>query len=252
MAIHNRCGWLFVGSLHKIYCMKNVPVIMLLVVSCLLGPAVNAQEKTALNADEFEQAIHKDSIQLLDVRTAAEYKAGHLENSLLADWKDEKEFDRRIAFIDKNKPVYVYCLGGSRSAAAAVKMRATGYAHVYELQGGINAWKAGNKMVEGKINEKQLSLADAAKSINIPSFVLVDFGAEWCPPCKKMEPVIKHLQATNPGKFKLFKIDGGRDEDLMKQYDVTALPVFILFKNGKQVWRKDGIAEEKEIADLLH
>ena len=49
-------------------------------------------------------------------------------------------------------------------------------------------------------------------------------------------------------KFTLIKVDGGRDENIVKQYNVTALPVFIVFKDGKQVWRKDGIAEEKEIA----
>lgn len=213
--------------------------------------SAGAQNNTSLAADEFEKAIQKDSVQLLDVRTAGEYKDGHIKNSLLADWKDEAEFSRRIGFIDKQKPVYVYCLGGGRSAAAAVKMRAMGYQHVYELQGGINAWKAGNKNVEGRSNEKQMSLPEFNTAINTGKFVLVDFGAEWCPPCKKMEPVLKSLQTNNPNKFTLVKVDGGRDEEILKKYDVTALPVFILFKNGLQVWRKDGIAEEKEIADLF-
>ena len=213
--------------------------------------SAGAQNNTSLAADEFEKAIQKDSVQLLDVRTAGEYKDGHIKNSLLADWKDEAEFSRRIGFIDKQKPVYVYCLGGGRSAAAAVKMRAMGYQHVYELQGGINAWKAGNKSVEGRSNENQMSLAEFNTAINAGKFVLVDFGAEWCPPCKKMEPVLKSLQTNNPNKFTLVKVDGGRDETILKQYNVTALPVFILFKNGLQVWRKDGIAEEKEIADLF-
>ena len=213
--------------------------------------SAGAQNNTSLAADEFEKAIQKDSVQLLDVRTAGEYKDGHIKNSLLADWKDEAEFSRRIGFIDKQKPVYVYCLGGGRSAAAAVKMRAMGYQHVYELQGGINAWKAGNKNVEGRSNEKQMSLSEFNTAINTGKFVLVDFGAEWCPPCKKMEPVLKSLQTNNPNKFTLVKVDGGRDEEILKKYNVTALPVFILFKNGLQVWRKDGIAEEKEIADLF-
>ena len=46
-------------------------------------------------------------------------------------------------------------------------------------------------------------------------------------------------------------MDGGKDEDLLKQFSVTALPVFIIFKDGKQVWRKDGTATEKEIMDAL-
>jgi thioredoxin len=216
-------------------------------IACLLS--VNAQSNTSLSASEFEKGIGgKDSIQLLDVRTAVEYNGGHIQHALLADWKDQNEFSRRIRFIDKEKPVYVYCLGGGRSAAAAAKMREMGYKQVYELKGGINAWKAENKAVEGKSNEKQMSVDELNKSITASKFVLVDFGAEWCPPCKKMEPVLKNLQANNPNKFTLVKVDGGKDEEILKQYNVTALPVFMLFKDGKQVWRKDGVAEEKEIA----
>ena len=81
--------------------------------------------------------------------------------------------------------------------------------------------------------------------------VLVDFGAEWCPPCIKMEPVLKDLVEKNKGKFILLKVDGGRDQDILNQYKVTALPLFIVFKDGKQVWRKDGIADEKELAEQL-
>lgn len=211
-----------------------------------------AQTNTALNAGEFETGIGtKDSIQILDVRTPGEYSSGHIKGALLADWNNKEEFKRRVAFIDKNKPVYVYCLAGGRSAAAAEKMRAEGYEKVYELKGGINAWKADSKPLEGKSTAKQMTMEEFNTFINADKTVLVDFGAEWCPPCRKMEPVLKNLQANNPGKFSLIKVDGGNDEAVLKAYNVTALPVFILFKDGKQVWRKDGVAEEKEIAGKL-
>lgn len=213
----------------------------------------SAQSKTSLTADEFEKAITaKENIQLLDVRTPGEFYSGHIKNALLADWNDPKEFERRTAFIDKNKPVYVYCLSGGRSAAAAAKMRRSGYGHVYELKGGTNAWKAAGKPLEGSIAGKQMSLEEFNKAINSSKTVLVDFGADWCPPCRKMEPVLKSLEANNPGKFTLLKVDGGRDQELLQQYKVTALPVFIIFKDGKPVWRKDGMAEEKELAEQLN
>ena len=66
-----------------------------------------------------------------------------------------------------------------------------------------------------------------------------------------MEPILQQLQTNNPDKFTLVKVDGGRDEAILKEYKVTALPVFIIFKEGKIVWRKDGVADEKEIAAHL-
>ena len=215
-----------------------------IIISC------TAQTKTNLTADEFEKEITtKENIQILDVRTPDEFFSGHIKNALQADWNDKKEFERRIAFVDKAKPVYVYCLAGGRSAAAAEKLRKMGYSNVYELAGGTNAWRAADKPLEGNSNEKQMSLEEFNATIAGSKTVLVDFGASWCPPCKMMEPVLKSLTDNNKGKFTLVKVDGGRDQDILKQYKVTALPVFIVFKDGKQVWRKDGIATEKEIAE---
>jgi thioredoxin len=226
--------------------MVNTLLFSVFIFSC------TAQTKTSLTAEEFEKEITtKENIQILDVRTPGEFFSGHIKNALLADWNDKKEFDRRVAYIDKNKPVYVYCLAGGRSAAAANKMRNMGYANVYELAGGTNAWRAANKPLEGNSNEKQMSFDELNTSINSSKIVLVDFGASWCPPCKQMEPVLKSLTENNKGKFILVKVDGGRDQDILKEYKVTALPVFIIFKDGKQVWRKDGIVDEKELASHL-
>ena len=212
-----------------------------------------AQTKTSLTADEFEKEITtKENIQILDVRTPGEFFSGHIKNALQADWNDKAEFERRLAFIDKNKPVYVYCLAGSRSAAAADKMRKSGYTNVYQLSGGTNAWRAANKPLEGKSTEKQMSIDKLNTAINASKTVLVEFGASWCPPCIQMEPVLQSLTENNKGKFTLVKVDGGRDQDILQAYKVTALPVFIIFKNGKEVWRKDGIATEKELAEQLN
>jgi thioredoxin len=233
--------------------MKNINKILavLLIISFTIF-SCSAQTKTGLSAEEFEKAISgKDSVQVLDVRTPGEYNSGHIANALLADWNDPSEFDRRIPYVDKGKPVYVYCLAGGRSAAAASKLRKMGYENVYELKGGTNAWKAANKPLIGKPVGKQMSLEAFSNTVSGSKTVLVDFGAEWCPPCRKMEPVLTSLQTNNPGKFTLLKVDGGNDEEIIQKYKVTALPVFIIFKDGKEVWRKDGVATEKEIAEHL-
>jgi rhodanese-related sulfurtransferase len=210
----------------------------------------NAQTKNNLTVDEFEKGIATDSIQILDVRTVGEFNSGHIKNALWADWNNDTEFERRTSFIDKKKPVYVYCLSGGRSASAASLMRKKGF-KVFELKGGINAWKAGNKAIEGKSTSQQMTLDEYNTGITKSETVLVDFGATWCPPCKTMDPIVANVLKNAGDKTTLLKVDGGKDEELLKKYNVTALPVFIIYKNGKEVWRKDGVVTEIELAAAL-
>jgi rhodanese-related sulfurtransferase len=217
----------------------------------LIASCTAQNNKMVLNADEFEKAITTDSVQVLDVRTKGEFNSGYINKALQADWNDSKEFERRIAFVDKTKPVYVYCLAGGRSAAAAEKMRKQGFKKVYELKGGINAWKAASKNLVGKSTEKQMTVEAYNNTIAGSKIVLVDFGASWCPPCKQMEPILQKVEKDLVGKFILLKVDGGKDEDLVKLHNVTALPVFIIYKDGKEVWRKDGVCGEEELKKVL-
>lgn len=231
--------------------MKNYIPLLLCCIMAVAIVSCSAQTGSSLPPADFEKSIGQGDVQILDVRTAGEYASGHIKGALLADWNNPEEFNRRSSFIDKTKPLLVYCLSGGRSAAAAAKMRKEGYEKVYELKGGILAWKKEGKPLEGKSDQQPMTAEAFNSAISSAATVLVDFGAEWCPPCKKMELVLKSLQQNNPGKFVLIKVDGGNDEAVLKANGVSALPVFILYKNGRQVWRKNGVATEKEIAEHL-
>jgi rhodanese-related sulfurtransferase len=222
------------------------------VLSVFILNACNAQTNTnTANAEEFEKAIAKENIQVLDVRTAGEFNSGHIKNALLADWNNKEQFTERIKYVDKNKPVYVYCLSGGRSGAAADWMKKNGFTTVVNLEGGITAWKKNNKPVEGVSNEKQFTLEEYKAMIPQDSLVLVDFGAKWCPPCVKMEPVLQELIKEKGTSFKFVRIDGGVHTEIMKTMNVEALPVFIIYKNGKEVWRKQGLTEKSEFLKNL-
>jgi rhodanese-related sulfurtransferase len=213
--------------------------------------ACSAQQGSKqITAGEFDKGIAAGNIQLLDVRTAGEYKTGHLKNALLADWNNESQFKDRTQHLDKKKPVYVYCLSGARSSAAAEWLQQQGYTAV-SLKGGINAWKQANKPVEGASNIPQMTLEEYQASIPLTETVLVDFGADWCPPCKKMEPVLEQLKTEKKDQFKFIRIDGGVHTNVMKAMNVDALPVFIIYKNGKEIWRKQGMATLEEFTSRL-
>jgi rhodanese-related sulfurtransferase len=228
--------------------MKKILVFILITAhfTCL-----SQTTKTSISSEEFEKGINTEGVQLLDVRTAAEYNSGHIKNALQADWTNKDQFKDRTSYIDKDKPVYVYCLSGGRSSAAAEWMRNNGYQQVYNLTGGINAWKKDDKPVEGSSNEKQMTMEEYKAAVTTDSVTLVDFGAKWCPPCVKMEPVLNELQKNKTISFKLVKIDGAVNTDIQKQLAVEALPVFIIYKNGKAVWRKQGVVTKDELIAQL-
>jgi rhodanese-related sulfurtransferase len=222
----------------------NTLVCMQLMLAACNG---NAQPNTII-ADAFEKGISEKNIQLLDVRTAQEYEAGHLEDALQADWTNSKQFEERIKALDKEEPVYIYCLSGGRSANAMEWMNENGFKKVYNLKGGINSWKQANKKVEGQSQQEQISMQEFESSIPKDKTVLVDIGAKWCPPCKKMQPILDSLIKQN---YNVIQIDGGAQTELCKQLNADAFPLFIVYKNGKEINRKQGMATEEELKKML-
>jgi rhodanese-related sulfurtransferase/glutaredoxin len=229
--------------------MKKLLVCFLL----FLGlAACNSQaQKASVSVAEFETKMQSGTYQILDVRTAAEYQSGHLKNSLQADWNNPEQFKDRTQYLDKSKPILVYCASGVRSANAAQYLLGLGYKEVLNMQGGLTAWKMSGKTIDANANIPQMSLDAYATATTKDPLVLVDFGAEWCPPCKKMEPVLNALLADNSLKFSFVKVDGGNDLEVMKSQQVEALPVFVIYKNGKEVWRKQGVVDQAELKKQL-
>ena len=66
-----------------------------------------------------------------------------------------------------------------------------------------------------------------------------------------MEPVLEQLQKELPAKFSLVKIDAGAHTNIMNQLGVNALPTFIVYKNGQETWRKDGLITLEEFKSQL-
>jgi rhodanese-related sulfurtransferase len=208
----------------------------------------NAQN---VDANTFEQKIIAGGVQVLDVRTAGEYSGSHLKNVMLADWTNKAQFAERVKYLDKNKTLLVYCAAGGRSGQAAVWLKEQGFKEVINLQGGITAWNAAGKPVVREGGAVELSTAAFNATIASSGIVLVDIGAAWCPPCKMMEPILDELSKTLQGKYTLFKVDGGNDVSVMKQLGATVLPTFMVYKNGKLSWKKEGIATLEELKSAL-
>lgn len=71
-------------------------------------------------------------------------------------------------------------------------------------------------------------------------FVLVDFYADWCEPCKWVEPVLNEVLKKFTEKIVLHKLDIDQHADVAREYHVLSVPTLVLFKKGKEVWRMRG------------
>jgi thioredoxin 1 len=91
-----------------------------------------------------------------------------------------------------------------------------------------------------------------AEVLNSSLPVLVDFGADWCPPCKMLEPVVDDLARKYEGKLRVASMDADANPDIIMQYGVMGLPTLILFQGGQPVGRIVGyVPREKLEAKLL-
>ena len=92
-----------------------------------------------------EKKFNKKKVVVLDVRTTQEFNEGHLPNAIPIDVMDSVAFVQQVATLKKGKTYLVYCKSGRRSAKAASIMEQQGFRHIWNMEGGITAWKGSIK-----------------------------------------------------------------------------------------------------------
>jgi rhodanese-related sulfurtransferase len=110
-------------------------IVFLLFIVCSAQKA-----KTTLSPKEFNTKYKSTrNAILLDVRTEDEVKKGALSNAKNIVYDDS--FGSKLGGLPKDVPIFVYCKGGVRSAKAAEILEAKGFKEIYQLKGGLDAWK---------------------------------------------------------------------------------------------------------------
>lgn len=81
--------------------------------------------------------------------------------------------------------------------------------------------------------------------------VLVEFFATWCGHCKAMEPVVKQVTEILEDKCKVQQLDVDLNQKVCDEEKIDGTPTFILYKNGKEVWRQSGEMPGSELLDAV-
>ncbi|MDW3210907.1 MAG: rhodanese-like domain-containing protein [Reichenbachiella sp.] len=120
--------------------MRNTIILVLLLsmtISC------QAQVPNQLSPVAFKSQIEKedDAFKILDLRTDKEVSEGMVPGAEQLDFLAD-DFDSKLSELNKSTTYYIYCRSGGRSGRALTQMTELGFEKVYEMQGGMNAWKS--------------------------------------------------------------------------------------------------------------
>ncbi|MCR5572153.1 MAG: thioredoxin [Candidatus Saccharibacteria bacterium] len=80
--------------------------------------------------------------------------------------------------------------------------------------------------------------------------VLVDFNAEWCPPCQALHPILEEL-AEERDDFQIVTVDIDDNEELAEEYQISSIPCLIAFKDGEEIDRRIGLQPKKRLIKML-
>ena len=82
--------------------------------------------------------------------------------------------------------------------------------------------------------------------------VLIDFFAEWCGPCKSMAPILKEVKDKVGNSAQIIKIDVDKNPKLSAKYGIRSVPTLMIFKNGKEMWKKSGFFPSNQLVNLIN
>ncbi|WXG40246.1 MAG: thioredoxin [Candidatus Freyarchaeum deiterrae] len=85
----------------------------------------------------------------------------------------------------------------------------------------------------GVIHMDSTKFAETIKNSKVP--VIIDYSAQWCGPCRMTAPIFERLAKDFSGKIIFGKVDIDEEQGIAQAFGVTAVPTFIIFKDGKPV-----------------
>ena len=124
--------------------MKKLMLLLLLFVLIAMSSCVQCSVSHTggnfrrVDVAEFKEFIANPDVQLVDVRTAEEYNAGHIPGSINIDVL--KGYEELAATLDSERPVALYCRSGRRSENAGWVLEKAFFRNVVDLKGGYNEW----------------------------------------------------------------------------------------------------------------
>ncbi len=81
--------------------------------------------------------------------------------------------------------------------------------------------------------------------------VMVEFGADWCGPCKALAPVLEKLAEEAEGKYTVFAVDVDEETELVQKFGIRSVPAVYVFKAGKVMKTHLGLTTKANLLKML-
>ena len=227
---------------------KNIITTAILLFT-VFGFSQNKSSNT-VTLDVFYSKIKSEkNPQIIDARGPEEFVLNHINGAVNFNL-ESKDYDQQIAKLDKTKPVFTYSIGAGRSVWLADDLLKKGFKEAYSLEGGIANW-IGNGKPFYTNSKSKLTLAEYKKIISENKDVLVDIGSKYCAPCKKVKPILQTIKAQYGEHLKIVEIELEDSPQVIADLKtVKVFPTLILYKDGKIVFKKEGLGDLKNDVDV--
>jgi thioredoxin 1 len=208
-----------------------------------------------VSSEKFRELISENKGVLLDVRTAREYKNGHIPDAGNLNYY-ALDFRKKLILLPLEQPIFLYCNTGYRSENAAEYLIKNGYTQVYNLQHGIMEWELRNHplVIEPGANpdtDNNMDPSQYQAIIQSDSLVFFDFYAPWCGPCRKMMPMIDSLIVDYYEEIRIYKINVDASKKLVRELELVGVPYLAILRKGKVLFSNNGAISRQELTKQL-
>ncbi|MBL0303504.1 MAG: hypothetical protein IPQ23_17695 [Cytophagaceae bacterium] len=229
--------------------------VLILVFSLTFGASFSQDLFSKKSAQEFEKLLKSSpEATLIDLRTPKEFSMAHIKKSINADFMMNEFEEYFTSRFPKKTTLFLYSQAEEDALNAAQYLSEIGYKGIVVLAGGFEKWVTGSKPYVSKDPNfsatKIFPLDIYFKKIRENKYVLVSYFTEDCAPCKTMIPTLYNIDNQRTD-LTVFRIDNDYNQTLKRRYDIQTTPTFVLYRDGRQVWRDTGFQTEDQLLSRL-
>ncbi len=231
--------------------MKTVIAILLLVGA---GIYFLLPEKNELTPKEFAEALKSDGNKILiDLRSNYDFSKGHISGATNID-SNWSTFEWRIAELETDQSVFIYCQNGEQSKKSAAYLKSQGFNSVTILKGGLKQWLKDEYILtpEELIPPSELTFKDFIRILELEHLVIVDFYLPGDRNCRAMGVLLDELALSYDGAVKILRIDIDNYKYLASEMGIEVTPTLQFYENGNLCGTLEGVMSIDRINNAFH